>query len=120
MSTLTISNLNDGTTTVPTTFVTNGSTKAWVTKNSGGTSIEDSFNVSSITDVSNATVDYTFINSMSNDDYSFATGVRNDGLRFFTTPLTNITTSSLRIRSYNNSGTLSDRESGTQIHGDLA
>lgn len=55
MSTLTISNLNDGTTTVATTYITNGSAKAWTSDEtlraeSPGAWVGDSFGVSSITD----------------------------------------------------------------------
>tara|TARA_B100000085_G_C18479117_1_gene486486 strand:- start:32 stop:415 length:384 start_codon:yes stop_codon:yes gene_type:complete len=71
MSTLTISNLNDGTTTVATTYITNGSAKAWVNFNGTGTvAIRDSFNASSLTD--NAVGDYTisFVNNMANATYA--------------------------------------------------
>lgn len=70
MSTLTISNLNDGTTTVPTTVVTNGSAKAWVNFNGSGTiATRDSHGVSSLTD--NSTGDYSvnYTNNFANDDY---------------------------------------------------
>tara|TARA_R100000030_G_scaffold99374_1_gene90403 strand:+ start:767 stop:1159 length:393 start_codon:yes stop_codon:yes gene_type:complete len=59
MSTLEVSNLNDGTTTVATTFITNGSSKAWCCwKGDGTAAIRDSHNVSSLTD--NGAGDYTF------------------------------------------------------------
>jgi len=71
MSTLEVSNLNDGTTTVATTFITNGSAKMWV--NFTGittTATRDSFNVSSLTDggTGNTTVNLT--NNMGNVNYS--------------------------------------------------
>ena len=72
MSTLEVSNLNDGTTTVATTYITNGSVKAWVNFNQQGTyATRDSFNVASLTD--NATGDATmnFSSSMGNNGYSF-------------------------------------------------
>ena len=50
--------LSDGTTTVGTEYVTNGSAKAWVNLNGTGTiAARDSLNVSSLTD--NGTGDYT-------------------------------------------------------------
>ena len=51
MSTLNVSNITDGTTTVGTSYVVNGSAKAWVNF-FGGTpiSIRNSFNTSSLTD----------------------------------------------------------------------
>jgi len=58
MSTLEVSNLNDGTTTVATTFITNGSVKASAFVNGTGTpSITYSLNASSVTD--NGSGDYT-------------------------------------------------------------
>ena len=51
MSTLEVSNLNDGTTTVGTTFVTNGSEKCWCVFDGTGTiSITNSLNASSLYD----------------------------------------------------------------------
>ena len=70
MSTLTISNLNDGTTTVATTFVTNGSAKAWVNFNGTGTiAIRDSLNVTSLTDHGTANHDVNFTNHMATVGY---------------------------------------------------
>ena len=52
MSTLVVSNISDGTTTVGASYVTNGSAKAWVDFGQVGTqAINDSFNISSISDV---------------------------------------------------------------------
>ena len=51
MSTLNVSNITDGTTTVDTSYVLNGSAKAWVNFNGTGTiATRDSQNVSSLTD----------------------------------------------------------------------
>ena len=51
MSTLSVSNITDGTTTVGTSYVVNGSAKAWVNLNGAGTiAARDSFNVASLTD----------------------------------------------------------------------
>ena len=74
MSTLVVSNISDGTTTVGASYVTNGSAKAWVNFDGTGTvAIRSSFNTSSITDngVGNYTQNYS--SSMLNDDYSVAT-----------------------------------------------
>ena len=58
MSTLNVSNITDGTTTVGTSYVVNGSAKAWVFVIGTGTAaIANSLNASSITD--NGTGDYT-------------------------------------------------------------
>jgi hypothetical protein len=51
MSTIIASNISDGTTSVASTYVVNGSAKAWVNFNGTGTvAIRDSLNVGSITD----------------------------------------------------------------------
>lgn len=70
MSTLVVSNISDGTTTVGASYVTNGSAKAWVNFNGTGTvSIRDAFNTSSLID--NAVGDYTinFNSSFANASY---------------------------------------------------
>ena len=64
MSTLSVSNITDGTDTVETGYVVNGSAKAWVNFNGTGTAaIRDSLNMSSLTD--NGTGDYTLTYSNS-------------------------------------------------------
>jgi len=71
MSTLEVSNLNDGTTTVATTFVTNGSAKMSV--NFTGittTATRDSFNVSSLTDGGTGNTTVTLTNNMDDANYS--------------------------------------------------
>jgi hypothetical protein len=71
MSTLNVSNITDGTTTVGTSYVVNGSAKAWVNFNGTGTiAARDSFNVASLTD--NGTGQYTVnvSSSFSSSNYS--------------------------------------------------
>lgn len=73
MSTLNVANVTDGTTTVSTNYVVNGSAKAWVNFNGTGTiAARDSLNLSSLTD--NGTGDYTvnLSNNMSNGNYNYA------------------------------------------------
>tara|TARA_B100000123_G_scaffold262620_1_gene230868 strand:- start:39 stop:401 length:363 start_codon:yes stop_codon:yes gene_type:complete len=66
MSTLTISNLNDGTTTVPTTYITDGSAKAYaMCNNAGDAIIGTSMNVSSITDVTTGKREFNLTSAMS-------------------------------------------------------
>ena len=70
MSTLNVSNITDGTTTVGTSYVVNGSAKAWVDFGQVGTqSINDSFNVSSITDVAVGRTVPTITNAMASSNY---------------------------------------------------
>jgi hypothetical protein len=71
MSTIIASNISDGTTSVASTYVVNGSAKAWVNFNGTSTvAIRDSMNVGSITD--NGSGDYTanFTAAMSDANYA--------------------------------------------------
>jgi hypothetical protein len=75
MSTLNVSNISDGTTTVGTSYVVNGSAKAWVNFNGTGTvAVRDSQGVSGLVD--NGSGDYTsnFTSSFSAVDYTGTTG----------------------------------------------
>ena len=79
MSTLNVSNITDGTTSVGTSYVVNGSAKAWINYKGTATNIiRDSFNISSVTD--NTTGDYTnnFTNSMSSADYTITCAMGGD------------------------------------------
>ena len=135
MSTLTISNLNDGTTTVPTTFVTNGSAKFYINFNGIGTAVVNkSLNHSSLTD--NGTGDFTFnfTNSMDDIYYSHIGGAYYDantngaltfGLRDNTTWSGERTASLIRyhansVTSTSNRSVFDPDEATLTIHGDLA
>ena len=61
-----------------TSYVVNGSAKAWSNYSGSGTTFRDSFNCASATD--NGTGDYTnsFTSNMNNDDYSVSVGIRYD------------------------------------------
>jgi len=73
MSTLEVSNLNDGTTTVATTYITNGSAKAWVNFNGTGTvAIRESHNTSSITDDGAGVYSPVFASNLANADYAIS------------------------------------------------
>ena len=110
--TIIASNISDGTTSVPSTYVVNGSAKAWVKFTGTGTvAIQESLNVGSITD--NSTGDYTvnFTNAMTDANYSISgTATRNalNNYASFFSPWTSITASALRIQSVNFAGGLED------------
>ena len=71
MSTLEVSNLNDGTTTVATTFITGGSAKFFARTTGTYTGlVGDSLNASSITDDSTGSATISFTNSFSSSNYS--------------------------------------------------
>jgi len=133
MSTLNVSNISDGTTSVGTGYVVNGSAKAWV--NYTGvttTSINDSFNTSSLTDVGTGRTTVTFSNSFDNANYCMSTSIRKDNdiangtetLRTFLSSPKSV--SSLFVVSYYNnpsagtSGYFNSPENGAHFMGDLA
>ena len=76
MSTIIASNISDGTTSVPSTYVVNGSAKAWVNFNGTGTvPIRGSLNVGSITDNGTGNFTINFTNSLADANYCLtATG----------------------------------------------
>jgi len=124
MSTLNVSNISDGTTSVGTGYVVNGSAKAWVNLNQVGTiSIFDSFNVSGITDSGTGLTDIGLSSSMSNTGFALSitrqdTSVNNDSTGF--DGLNQKTVSNIRFVSIENA-TLSDSNNAHCIvQGDLA
>jgi hypothetical protein len=70
MSTLNVSNITDGTTTVGTSYVVNGSAKAWVVYGGTTPAINSSYNVSSLTDDSQGIATITFTNGFSTANLS--------------------------------------------------
>ena len=73
MSTLNVSNITDGTDTVRTSYVLNGSAKAWVNWDGTGTiAVRDSLNVSSLTDQTTGQYEVNFSSNMANTSYYVA------------------------------------------------
>ena len=118
MSTLSVSNITDGTDTVETGYVVNGSAKAWA-RYDGSSVLADSFNVASTVDggtTGQTTVNFT--NSMSDGNYaSQATCNGTTGDRF--TTISNQASSSYDTFTYDNI-TRTDLPVGTIVTGDLA
>jgi hypothetical protein len=73
MSTIVTSNVSDGTLSIPTTYVTNGSAKAWFSSYTEGT-VTNSFNISSGTDNGSGDATYAFTNSFANVNYAAPSG----------------------------------------------
>lgn len=124
MSTLNVSNITDGTDTVGTSYVLNGSAKAWVNFNGTGTvAIRDSFNVASLTD--NGTGDYSvsFSNDTGNANYAVSVSSSSGGASntdTFVNPYT-WAAGSVSIGTNNNAAALTDRSYvNFAIHGELA
>jgi len=98
MSTIIASNISDGTTSVASTYVVNGSAKAWVNFNGTGTvAIRDSLNVGSITD--NGTGQYTvnFTNALSDANYSVVCSGKGTDNNRYTGLLNDPTTASCSV-----------------------
>ena len=76
MSTLNVSNITDGTDTVGTSYVVNGSAKAWCNINaaSGTPIFADSMNFSSITEQGVGDFDPAFASAMSSVNYAVSSG----------------------------------------------
>jgi len=130
MSTLEVSNLNDGTTTVATTFVTNGSAKAWVNWTGTGTvAIKDSLNTSSITDDGTGIYTINYSSSFANIGYALSlAGKETSGSthgsnvdRLFHPSRVPYETGLTKVTSVNLTGATRDLEDCTSAtHGDLA
>ena len=118
MSTLEVSNLNDGTTTVATTYVTNGSAKHWVNFNGTGTvAIRDSLNAASLVDNSTGHYDVNFSNAMGNTTYS----VQTNDISYGNGWAESLTTTSYDTRRRNESAAYIDSSTiWGLVHGDLA
>jgi len=91
--------------------IAQGRAKAWVNFNGTGTvAIRDSFNVSSITDVSTGIYTVTFSNAMANDDYATMTNNRlsetggSTSTDHILSSLVNTTQSTTAVSIYNREG----------------
>ena len=123
MSTLNVSNITDGTTTVGTSYVVNGSAKAWCnfTTSTSTALYSPSLGISSLTDngTGNTTVTMTnafdganAYNTVGTDDFY---GMCNCG------ETSSRTASVFKVYNYNNSHALTDvNHVSVSIHGDLA
>ena len=118
MSTIIASNISDGTTSVASTYVVNGSAKAWVNFNQIGTqAIQDSFNISSITDINVGRTTVNFSNNMSNTNYSSVMSAEYNSMQGNMGQLVG----SVGMAVLNSSASYEDRNNSCiQIMGDLA
>jgi len=125
MSTLVTSNISDGTTSVGTGYVVNGSAKAWasVEQRSGGATLLKSFNVSSVTDNGTGDFSLSFSSSFSDGNYSTSgsSGDKDYGFNYRAVAAFAPTASSARYGvSVTNTLALIDDYGYATIHGDLA
>ena len=70
MSTLNVSNITDGTTSVGTGYVVNGSSKAWANLNGATFGLRDSLNISSAVDAATGLYEFNFASNFSSRNYS--------------------------------------------------
>lgn len=128
MSTLNVSNITDGTDTVGTSYVVNGSAKAWVNFTGiSTTALRDSLNVSSLTDIGVGRTGINFSSAMVNDNYTGsyytnASSTSTDGgfSNHFVGGFAVRTTSSYRLWAYNASASVDSYWNDSIIQGDLA
>lgn len=119
---------NAGTESVNTTYVVNGSAKAWATHTQSGTyTLHDSLNVSSLTDDGTGKTFYNWTSNLSNALYSATAGMGEFAVAFRNTPALGITSNSSKTtalikwesQSTGNGGTDS-ADNNLTVHGDLA
>ena len=80
MSTLVVSNISDGTTTVGASYVTNGSAKAWISGNAATPVINNSLNVTSLTDTGTGEFNFNYTSGFDNTNSCITgTGSKNAG-----------------------------------------
>ena len=78
MSNLVVSNISDGTDTVETGYVLNGSAKVWLNADGTGTvSARDSLNVSGLVDSGTGILQFNFTASLANVGYSATASTNN-------------------------------------------
>lgn len=123
MSTLNVSNITDGTTTVGTSYVVNGSAKAWfqIIQDTSHT-IEGSFNVASITDGGAGETSVTFTNAMANNDWSGVLTAQSSNNRRAVNNAPNTTRIKVEVYQVASNTSAIDASGGVsgQVHGDLA
>ena len=103
--------------TLDTSFVYNGSAKAWAKCSADGTSITDSFNITSLSDDGTALQTLTIANDMTNANYSsLATSIDSTCILIADSHAAG----TYRLVSRNNAGTLTDSITHSALLGDLA
>lgn len=118
MSTLNVSNISDGTDTVETGYVVNGSAKAWAQVDGNPVGLNGSFNVASATDVAVGNFSIAFTSNMSAGTYAVPAETDLQANRIQSSY---IAASGFRVITEITSGTDTDATySMFAVHGDLA
>ena len=121
MSNLVVSNISDGTTSVGTGYVVNGSAKAWLHSASDAT-LYDSFNISSSVDVIVGDSQFYYTNSFISANYSATCNPRiTSGASYTGVPTTSSNSGSLYTRGHRSSSDVeTDMRMNAAMFGDLA
>ena len=101
-----------------TTNLQQGLAKVWHTGTADGTSLEDSFNVASLTDTATGKQTISMSNAMSNDDYSAMATCNNNTL--ICSRVSSKATGSYASTMTTPGNTDTDVRNSTTVHGDLA
>jgi hypothetical protein len=119
MSTLNVSNISDGTDTVETGYVVNGSAKAWCNWKTDGTqSIYASLNIASITDIGVGSTQVSYTTVMDSSNY---TNILNSSAYMSATSGSTKTAGSCRCFTYSsNFGAVDSSQVSVSMQGDLA
>ena len=103
---------------IDTSYLFNGVAKVWC-NHTYDVTIQDSFNVSGVTDEGTGSYDTDFTNAMVNNDYSALCGAFGTSQQTFGVLRTAATTS-YRCNMYGDDGSAEDRDTANSAHGDLA
>jgi hypothetical protein len=126
MSTLVVSNISDGTTTVGASYVMNGSAKAWgkVSYGGGGTPSlgSNSLNISSVSDDSTGQHTLSFSSAFDSNDYAWVSTCHEDRIGLCAqADNATYTASAVKVMVQDSrDATLADWGSSNTCHGDLA
>jgi len=118
MSTLNVANITDGTDTVETGYVVNGSAKVWSSQQGDGTLL-GSLNVTSVTDLGTGSNQINITNSLADTNYAvLGTGTTNSSgiIAMFQT----ILAGSFKMNTRNADKTSVDAATRSACFGDLA
>ena len=120
MSTLNVSNITDGTDTVETGYVLNGSAKAYVRANQATVSESQSFNVASSTDHGTGDYSHSLTNDLDTRGVQVSNARRDSQGQITCMNETRDGVGTMAVRHYNNSASLSDGRNTIVLYGDLA
>ena len=123
MSEIRATTISDAAGTGPISLTGQSAAKAWVHFNQTSPSVEDSFNISSVSDNSAGNSTNNFSNNMANANYSETVSAVDEGVSFMFATMDILTVSSCNTVTFRNTNTTTTIDGNTvctTIHGDLA